>query len=486
MSDHLHAAMVLADDPTAWEALAAGEAVPVHRLNGTIVERLGLSGDVVLDDRLALRVELLTGDSGRAGQPEDGWALRAMSTVTARQVRWLVRGLIPLRTLTLVAGVGGLGKSTWLLARAAELSRQGIDTIVVSFEDTAAEIIRPRLEAADADLDRIHEVHWRGDGLHSMQLPSDALELQRLARSVNAKLTIIDPIVAAIETNLDAHKDQHVRHVLDFLAKLAVDEDAAVAIVGHLNKAPSAEPYIRVANSIAFWNACRSVVLITEDGDDEETRLVAQRKANWARLRPVERHRVEEVILPETLDPETGEPIVTSRIVFVEVADDVNGADVLGPKATKTETAETLLAAMLEDGDWHESAGVKNLMGAAGFKERTVQRAAKVLAVESERRGMPSSTWWRRSDISLDGTTTRLVAPHAVAPSAHPQSGATEDSTQPCGPDGQPAPVAPHAPQPGDDDYDDWLRAELDAGHITQDQAFELYELHNQTRTDTA
>jgi KaiC/GvpD/RAD55 family RecA-like ATPase len=71
--------------------------------------------------------------------------LQQLDDVVPRQVRWLVHGLIPLRTLTLVAGVGGLGKSMWLLARAAELSRQGTDVIVVSFEDTAAEIIRPRV-----------------------------------------------------------------------------------------------------------------------------------------------------------------------------------------------------------------------------------------------------------------------------------------------------------------------------------------------------
>ena len=87
----------------------------------------------------------------------------------------------------LVAGVGGLGKSTWLLARAAELSRQGISTVVVSFEDTAAEILRPRAEAAEANADLIHEMYWQGDGLDTVQLPSDALELQRLVRSVTAR-----------------------------------------------------------------------------------------------------------------------------------------------------------------------------------------------------------------------------------------------------------------------------------------------------------
>jgi AAA domain len=409
------------------------------------------------------------------------WALQQLADVVPRQVRWLVHGLIPLHALTLVAGVGGLGKSMWLLARAAELSRQGIDVIIVSFEDTAAEIIRPRVQAAGGDLTRIHVmVLADAGGLDSVQLPRDLDDLRILVQSVKAKLIIIDPVVAAIESRLDAHKDQHVRTVLAQLARLAEEEDAAVALVGHLNKAPSMEAYIRVANSVAFWNASRSVVLLTEDGDDEELRLVAQRKANWARLRPVERHRVEEIILMDTLDPETGEPIVTSRIVFVEVADDVNGADVLGPKATKTETAETLLAAMLADGDWHESAGVKMLMSAGGFSERTVQRASKVLGVEAERRGMPSSTWWR---ISLAGATAGLVAPSLVAPTLPPQSGATEDSAQPCGSETVAAPVAPTAPPSavpllGDPMFPLAIATAANAGQLIRAEFEKLLALH--------
>jgi putative DNA primase/helicase len=386
-----------------------------------------------------------------SAEPTPRWMLQQLDDVVPRQVRWLVHGLIPLRTLTLVAGVGGLGKSMWLLARAAELSRQGTDVIVVSFEDTAAEIIRPRVEAAGGDLSRIHVmVLADASGVDTVQLPRDLDNLRRLVQSVKARLVIVDPVVAAIETRLDAHKDQHVRHVLNQLTVLAQEEDAAAAIVGHLNKAPSTEAYIRVANSVAFWNASRSVVLITEDGDDDTSRLVAQRKANWARLRPVERHRLEEVILQDTLDPETGDPIVTSRIVFVEVADDVNGGDVLTPKTTKTETAETLLEAMLADGEWHESASVKMLMGAAGYAERTVQRAAKYLGVETERRGLAaagtSQTWWR-VPIPLGGASARALTTDPLAPSAPPKSGASVETAQPCGAaDGQMS-LAPDAEQ---------------------------------------
>ena len=168
---------------------------------------------------------------------EQGWALRALSTVTARNVRWLVHGLIPLRTLTLVAGVGGLGKSTWLFARAADLSRQGDrSTVVVSSRTRPPRSSGRASMQPEATATSSTRCTRKGDGLDTVQLPSDALELQRLVRSVGAKLIIIDPIVAAIETSLDAHKDQHVRHVLGWLARLAVEEDAAVVLVGHLNK----------------------------------------------------------------------------------------------------------------------------------------------------------------------------------------------------------------------------------------------------------
>jgi putative DNA primase/helicase len=381
-----------------------------------------------------------TSDNG-----DSRWTLQSFNEVQPRQVKWLVPGFIPLRAFTLVAGVGGLGKSTWLVGQAAELSRQGIDSIIVSFEDTAAEIIRPRLEAANADLSHVHNVILRdADGIDTMALPRDLDNLGELVREAEAKLVIIDPIVAALETTFDAHKDQHVRHILGSLVRLAEEEDAAVTGVGHLNKTPSSDAYIRVANSVAFWNAARTVVLITEDGTDDDSRLVAQRKANWGRMRPVERHWIEEIVLPDTLDPETGDPIVTSRMVFVEVAEDVAGADVLlSDKPTKTESAETLLAAILADGEWHESAPVKAVMKAAGYAGRTIQRASKFIGVEVERRGMPASTWWCLSTIPSSGASEPLVAPVLDAPMSPTRNGATAETARTSHSEATDAPVAP-------------------------------------------
>jgi KaiC/GvpD/RAD55 family RecA-like ATPase len=351
--------------------------------------------------------------------------LRPLASVQPRRVRWLKPGLIALRTLTLVAGVGGLGKSTWCIGVAADVSTgelnegEPADVVIVSFEDTAEEVLRPRVEAAGGDLGRVHEVVVAGwNGTDPVRLPGDVAELERLVADVQARLVIIDPIVAAIDTALDAHKDQHVRSVLARLDRVARANDCAIAMVGHLNKTPSRDAHIRVANSVAFYNASRSVVLVTPDRDEPERhRLVTQAKANWARLAPVERHVLEEIQL-EQLDPRTGEAVVTSRMRYLEDAGDVDRADVLAEPRTRDDgelgRALLFLVDALADGDWHDSAGLKALAGAQGISERTLKRASRELDVEHERRGFPSTTWWRLASQA----SRAALAPTEAGPTA--------------------------------------------------------------------
>ena len=66
--------------------------------------------------------------------------------------------MVPIGTLTLVAGVGGLGKSALALAWAAEVTREGSNVLVVSYEDAAEQVIRPRFEALEGDLERLYEL----------------------------------------------------------------------------------------------------------------------------------------------------------------------------------------------------------------------------------------------------------------------------------------------------------------------------------------
>ena len=142
-------------------------------------------------------------------------------------------------------------------------------------------------------------------------------------------------------------------------------------------------------------------MLVTEDHDEPAShRLVAQRKANWSRARPIERHRIEEMLLPRSIDDGRPEDGVTSRMVFVEHAEDVDADDLLGPRSrgdesSKERRAVGFLVTHLAGGDWHPSADVKAAAATEGITERTLQRAQQDLAIKVDRQGFPAVTVWR-------------------------------------------------------------------------------------------
>ena len=367
---------------------------------------------------------------------------RQLATVRPQRVEWLVPGLIPFKTATLFPGIGGLGKSTLLAGYAAATSRgeygNPASVLIVSYEDTAAEILRPRIEAAEGDLELVHELYVEPEDGGLLVLPRDLGAIEHEIEQTGARLVIIDPIVAALDLHIDAHKDQHVRVVLAQLVAIARATGCAFCLVAHLNKAPTKEPYLRVNGSPAFWNACRSCVLVTADPTEpEHHRLVTQRKANWARYVAVQRHRIDEIQL-STLDP-NGEPIVTSRMVYVEDADDVDRDDVLDNGRArdgegKLAQALVFLFDCLGDGEWHDSVGLKHHSRVQGISDRTLQRAASDLRVEHEDRDFPRTTHWRLPRQSRQGS------PHIVGATAEPP-GNRMDSGIPSGRE----PVAPNS-----------------------------------------
>src|SRR5262249_31733160 len=114
---------------------------------------------------------LLRGGCPREGRPMSAElpaetnSLVPLNDVAPAAVRWLWRGWVPLGKVTVLDGDAGLGKSTLLLDLAARVStgaempdgtpgpRAGV--VVVSAEDGLGDTIRPRLEAAGADLRRV-------------------------------------------------------------------------------------------------------------------------------------------------------------------------------------------------------------------------------------------------------------------------------------------------------------------------------------------
>ncbi len=78
---------------------------------------------------------------------------RSLRSIRPERVEWAIEGIIPLRTLSMVVGVGGLGKSALALVYAKQVTDRGGKVLVISYEDGAAQVIRPRFEALGGNLD---------------------------------------------------------------------------------------------------------------------------------------------------------------------------------------------------------------------------------------------------------------------------------------------------------------------------------------------
>ena len=133
--------------------------------------------------------------------------------------------------------------------------------------------------------------------------------------------------------------------------------------------------------------------------------------------------------------PSTRRPASRSsrrRMTFVEIADDVDAAEILGPTDADEDgdAPRRCSEALLADGDWHESDGVRSCMAAAGFTGADGQAGGAGARSRARREGFPAVTWWR-----LPGGSA------LVGPAPGSESGPTADSVQPSRLDGPESPV---------------------------------------------
>jgi putative DNA primase/helicase len=324
--------------------------------------------------------------------------LQPMSSVRRMAIRWLpgYRGYIPLGMLTLLAGRQGLGKSLYGHMLAAELTRAGSTVLLASAEEPASEMIRPRLEAAGANLDHVHRMTLAGSaGGAGLKLPGHAPELRDVILDAGPRLVILDPVGAYVGGNIDSWKDDSVRQVLTPLAAIAEEAGCAFLLVGHLNKG-TGDYLARVMGSTAWTAAVRSALLFSDDPDapDEGRRLLSLGKTNISpHGTPGRLYAIEEVRLPadgqhEEVDAPRLNLVGDSQVSATEAL----GGSTVKP-SEKIEAAIDYLLAMLKDGPVARDELL--LLGdAAGHKRWALDRASDELKVVKRRSGMPARSHW--------------------------------------------------------------------------------------------
>ncbi len=319
--------------------------------------------------------------------------------VQPRQAEYLLEPYLPKGMLTVLGGVSGVGK-TWLalywaawVSRRFALEEQGA-VYYFTQENDPAIVLRPRLEALGADMERI--VIQRIDGTsHALTLDDDRLEAA--ARALPPRLVVFDPIQSYLGAGVEMNKANEVRPILDWLGRFAQRHGCAVVLVSHMSKpGPSnTDALDRLLGSSDFRNAARSIVIVGRDPDEPEVRVFAHAKNSIGQPGPSRRYRV----------GDAGVQMLGACDLTANDIIKVAGKGV-GRPASSLAAATEALKELMGDKGWTSYDEVKKMCENKGIATTTVQRAKAEMHLKQMRRG--HKAWWMMPEVCNRAQPVRL------------------------------------------------------------------------------
>lgn len=324
-----------------------------------------------------------------------------LADVEAEEVRWLWPARMPLGKIVTLDGDPSVGKSTLAVDLVARITTgqpmpgedwpcvPASDVVLMSAEDGLADTIRPRLDAAGADVERVHHFDavpvYDSEGKVSAwvppTLPDNLSALEELISATGSVLVVVDVLMAYLSGKVDSHRDQDVRRALSQMAEVADRTGACLMALRHLRKSRGSALHSG-SGSIAIVGQARAGLVAAHDPEDETggRRVLAVAKSNLAPMPPA--------------------------LAYALVSDDDRGCGRIEWGGAVAYTADSLLAAP-EPGDQHENSDAAQVlaqvlkagplwakqafdaMNEAGFSKDQTKRAKARLKVATTKVGKP-------------------------------------------------------------------------------------------------
>ena len=359
------------------------------------------SGKITLEEYRRQQVEHVQAElEGKLTEGGES-GLFCLADVEPQQIRWLWPGRVPVGKLTVLDGDPGLGKSLITLELAARVSTgrpmpDGATSdlpgpagvVLMSAEDDPADTIRPRLDAAGGDPERVAILQFvpeklGNSGRNSPRMPTlaDIGSLKVALERHEARLLVIDPLMAYLG-DTDSHVDSQIRSRLAPLAELAASTGTAVVVVRHLNKrGGDGNPIYRGGGSIGIIGAARAGLLVAPDPDDPESgkRVLASTKSNLALLPPALAYKIEVV---------QNMPKITWLGRTTYSAAQLLEAASSDSERSALDEGRDFLGQILEDGPMAADK-IQKQARKAGLSDITVRRAKKALGVRANSERTP-------------------------------------------------------------------------------------------------
>ena len=311
-----------------------------------------------------------------------------MSEVQSQEIEWLCYPFIPYVKLTIVQCYPGDGKTTLILNIAAKLSKgEGLDNdmkltepmniIYQTAEDGLADTVKPRLEKAGADCERIVVID---ESYKSLSMADE--RLKEAIIQTGARMLILDPIQAYLGGGMDMNRANEARDMTKRLGALAEKYKCAIILIGHMNKASGNKAAYRGMGSIDFFAVARSVLLVGRVEGEPNIRAVVQIKNNLAQFGHPKAFE-----LMESGFKWMGDYEIT--------ADEVLGG--IAPKANKLEQAKQILRELAETSNAIQSNEIFDMSEEQGISKRTLENAKKELGIRA--RKINNSWYWELDKI---------------------------------------------------------------------------------------
>lgn len=312
------------------QGLAIVEGVWIVLGEGNDLEHLYMN-ERPLSDMIALDIAAMVAEEDAEAEREEApraLELLDLDDVEVEPLRFLWEDVIPSRGCTLMAGRGGVAKSTFALYLAGKITRgtmkgdlfgKPATVLYVSHEDSLSQVVKPRAIANDVDISKLKILGIRvkelGDLAVVPNLPQDMPLLREAVERTGAKVVIIDPITSTLGGDNDKMAD--VRQVMNPLTALCEELDITIIAIAHFRKG-SGHASDMISGSHAWRDTARASLLFAKeeadsvpDGDVPKT-IITLDKANYAPDSVSYSYHVEETHVPNREGGQTR----TTRVIW--------------------------------------------------------------------------------------------------------------------------------------------------------------------------